>query len=78
MRSAATAVAASFGCADQLAAAATKARAAAQAVAGLVAVPDFGSDRPDKATDFNDLATLAGLDAVRACFAEIEGATCSH
>ena len=45
----------------------TKARAAAQAVAGLLAVPTFPADRPDKATDFNDLHQLAGLDAVKAC-----------
>jgi phage/plasmid primase-like uncharacterized protein len=45
----------------------TKARAAAQAVGGLVAVPSFPADRPDKATDFNDLHQLAGLDAVKAC-----------
>ncbi|NVO05674.1 MAG: DUF3987 domain-containing protein [Rhodoferax sp.] len=45
----------------------TKARAAAQAVAGLVAVPDFGSDRPDKATDFNDLHQIAGAGAVKRC-----------
>ena len=45
----------------------TKARAAAQAVAGLVAVPDFGSDRPDKATDFNDLQQIAGPDVVKRC-----------
>jgi len=45
----------------------TKARAAAQAVGGLLAVPSFPADRPDGATDFNDLAQLAGLDAVRLC-----------
>jgi putative DNA primase/helicase len=45
----------------------TKARDAAQAVAGLVAVPDFGSNRPDKATDFNDLHQIAGAGAVRRC-----------
>jgi len=45
----------------------TKARAAAQAVAGLVAVPTFPAGRPDKATDFNDLHQLAGADAVRGC-----------
>jgi putative DNA primase/helicase len=44
-----------------------KARAAAQAVGALVAVPSFPADRPDKATDFNDLHQLAGLDAVKAC-----------
>ena len=45
----------------------TKANAAALAVGGLVAVPDFGVNRPDKATDFNDLHTLAGAEAVRRC-----------
>ena len=47
----------------------SKARAAAQAVGGLLAVPVFPVDRPDKATDFNDLHQLAGADAVRACIA---------
>lgn len=45
----------------------TKARAAALAVGGLVAVPVFAAGRPDKATDFNDLHQLAGADAVRGC-----------
>lgn len=38
------------------------ARAAASAVRALVAVPDFSGivDRPDDATDYNDLARLAG------------------
>jgi len=44
----------------------TKAREAAQAVGGLFAVPDFGANRPDSATDFNDLHRHAGLEAVRA------------
>jgi putative DNA primase/helicase len=44
-----------------------KARAAARAVGGLLAVPEFPPGRPDKATDFNDLHKLAGPDAVRAC-----------
>lgn len=56
----------------------TAARQAALAVGGFVVAPQFPKGRPPKATDFNDLATLAGLDAVRACFTEIEGATCSH
>jgi putative DNA primase/helicase len=56
----------------------TAARQAALAVGGFVVAPQFPKGRPPKATDFNDLATLAGLGAVRACFAEIEGATCSH
>lgn len=42
------------------------AEAAAQAVGGALAVPDFGPERPDKATDFNDLHTLRGADAVAA------------
>jgi putative DNA primase/helicase len=46
----------------------TKAKAAAQAVGGLVAVPDFGANRPDRAKDFNDLHQLAGAGAVKACF----------
>jgi phage/plasmid primase-like uncharacterized protein len=44
----------------------SKARAAALAVGGLVAVPSFPPDRPDKATDFNDLHQLAGAGAVKA------------
>ncbi|MFZ2391673.1 DUF3987 domain-containing protein [Rhodoferax sp.] len=45
----------------------SKATAAALAVGGLVAVPSFPADRPDKATDFNDLHQMAGVDAVKAC-----------
>ena len=48
------------------------ARQAALAVGGFVVVPQFPAGRPDKATDFNDLAAMAGLSAVRACFSEIE------
>ncbi len=44
----------------------TKATEAAQAVGGSLAVPVFPAERPDKATDFNDMHALAGLDAVRA------------
>jgi putative DNA primase/helicase len=43
----------------------TKAHAAARAADGLVAVPDFGADRPEGATDFNDLAAHLGAEAVR-------------
>lgn len=43
----------------------TKAREAAQAVGGLLAVPDFAGTQPEGATDFNDLAALCGLGAVR-------------
>ena len=49
----------------------TTARAAALAVGGLVAIPLFPADRPRKATDFNDLFSLAGACAVRKCFAEV-------
>ncbi len=45
----------------------TKATAAARVAGALLAVPDFGADRPDKATDFNDLHQSAGLEAVRRC-----------
>lgn len=48
-------------------------QAAAQAVNGLVAVPDFGSDRHDGATDFNDLFLISGASAVQACFAAARG-----
>ena len=52
------------------------AKQAALAVGGLVVVPQFSAHRPDKATDFNDMAALAGLVAVRACFLEIEVLSC--
>lgn len=39
---------------------------AAAAVDGLVAMPDFGVDRPDDAKDFNDMMRIRGIDAVRA------------
>lgn len=42
----------------------TKAREAARAVGALLAVPDFGANRPDGATDFNDMARERGADAV--------------
>jgi hypothetical protein len=40
---------------------------AARAVAGLVAVPDFGENRPEDLKDFNDLAALQGREAVAEC-----------
>ncbi len=45
----------------------TKAREAALVVDGLLALPVFPADRPDKATDFNDLHLIGGLQAVRGC-----------
>jgi putative DNA primase/helicase len=49
----------------------TAAAGAAKAVGGIVVVPMFPADRPNEATDFNDLHQLAGsgLDAVKTCFA---------
>lgn len=44
----------------------TKAIEAAEAVNGLVAVPDFGDNRPKGATDFNDMVQLRGTGVVRA------------
>jgi len=49
----------------------TSAKSAAMAVGGFVVAPLFPAGRPANATDFNDLAVSAGLDAVRACFSEI-------
>lgn len=43
----------------------TKATDAAHAVSGSLAVPDFGDNRPDGATDFNDLHQHQGLKAVQ-------------
>ncbi len=45
-----------------------KAREAAQAVGGYLIKPEFGEQRGDKDTDFNDLHQRAGLGAVQACF----------
>ena len=35
-----------------------------------LAVPDFGADRPDGVSDFNDLAAQRGADAIRECIAK--------
>lgn len=45
----------------------TKATEAVNAVNGLLAVPIFPDNRQAKDTDFNDLARLAGLEAVKDC-----------
>jgi len=47
-----------------------KATDAALSTGALLAVPDFGADRLERATDFNDLHQCAGLDAVRRCIEE--------
>jgi len=54
----------------------TKATEAAAAIHGLLAIPDFGTNRPDGMTDFNDLYRLKGADAVKQCIEiayQIEG-----
>ncbi len=48
-----------------------KAIEAASSIDTSVVFPDFGENRPEKATDFNDLHCLNGLDAVRKCFETI-------
>lgn len=47
----------------------SRATEAAFAVGGLVAVPEFGDDRPESATDLNDLHRLGGLEAVERAIA---------
>lgn len=49
----------------------TKATEAARVIGAKIALPVFGEDRPEGATDFNDLHQARGLDAVRVC---LEGA----
>ena len=49
----------------------TKATAAARAVGGLLALPVFDADRPAKATDFNDMAAVYGLEAVKQAIAGV-------
>jgi putative DNA primase/helicase len=44
-----------------------KATEAARAIGARLAIPDFGANRRDKDTDFNDLANFIGPDAVRRC-----------
>lgn len=50
----------------------TKATEAARAVDGYLAIPDFGEDRPEKATDFNDLARHRGAEAVKAAIGKAQ------
>jgi len=42
-----------------------KAGEAARAIGGVLAVPDFGPERPEGASDFNDLALCRGLGEVK-------------
>ena len=47
----------------------TKATEAARAIDGFMAVPEFEGERPQGATDFNDLATFCGPEAVESAIA---------
>jgi putative DNA primase/helicase len=47
-----------------------KAKDAARAVGAKLAIPQFGQNRRDKDTDFNDLATFIGPEAVQRCINE--------
>ena len=49
---------------------AAKATEAARSIGGVVALPDWGGERPEGATDFNDLARTNGRDAVSASLAK--------
>jgi putative DNA primase/helicase len=55
---------------------------AARAVGGLLAIPDFGEDRPEDLKDFNDLAAHRGLEAVQLAIASAKapdiGGTTAH
>jgi putative DNA primase/helicase len=51
------------------------AREAARAVGGKLAVPDFGENRPEGCTDFNDLHTVRGLEAVGAAITGAQALT---
>ena len=42
----------------------TRATAAALATGARLAIPDFSNERPEDATDFNDMAAILGLEAV--------------
>ncbi len=42
---------------------------AARSVGGLVAIPDFGADRKNEHKDFNDMAALHGMEAVKQAIA---------
>jgi putative DNA primase/helicase len=56
----------------------TKAKEAAAAVNGLVAIPLFGPNRPEKAKDFNDLSAIEGHDAVCQCIEAALGTSGTH
>lgn len=43
----------------------TKATEAARSIRGLLAVPNFGKNRPEGVSDFNDMAQFSGVESVR-------------
>lgn len=49
----------------------TKAKEAAQAIGALVAIPEFGPNRPKNAKDFNDLAIYSGANAIQSIFTKL-------
>ena len=51
---------------------------AARSVGGLLAIPDFGTERPEGAKDFNDLCRHAGADAVKRCIEAAKPADAPH
>lgn len=55
-----------------------RAKAAAIAVQGRLAVPDFGPHRPSKATDFNDLAAHCGIESVANAIANATPSSNGH
>lgn len=50
----------------------TKATEAARVTGARIAIPVFGEDRPEGATDFNDLHKARGLEAVKASLGQAE------
>jgi putative DNA primase/helicase len=56
----------------------TKAKEAAAAVNGPVAIPLFGPNRPGKAKDFNDLSAIEGHNAVCQCIEAALGTSGTH
>lgn len=53
----------------------TAASEAARSVGGLLALPDFGIDRPAGATDFNDMAAICGKEATERTIANAKPVT---
>jgi len=56
----------------------TAAKEAARSVGGLLALPDFGSDRLAGASDFNDMARLCGTESVRQAISGLVEPKCAQ